>query len=58
MLGGRSGANFREANLTGADLSGANLEEVTWDEKTSWPSPDRFEGAKNIPEALKKQLGL
>ena len=52
-----SGADLFDADLRGANLNGANLEGVKWDEKTSWPSADRFEGAKNIPEALKKQLG-
>jgi hypothetical protein len=58
-----SGADLREAflwsaDLSGADLRGTNFEGVRWDEKTSWPSVDNFEGAKNIPPALKKQLGL
>ena len=52
-----SGADLFDADLRGTNLNGANLEGVKWDEKTSWPSADRFEGAKNIPEALKKQLG-
>jgi hypothetical protein len=53
-----SGANLSWANLSRADLSGTNLEWVSWDEKTRWPPVDNFEGAKNIPPSLKKQLGL
>ena len=51
-------ANLSWADLSEANLSLANLENVQWDDKTTWPSADRFKGAKNIPEALKKQLGL
>jgi uncharacterized protein YjbI with pentapeptide repeats len=46
------------ANLSEADLSWANLENIKWDEQTSWPDLSSFKGARNIPEALKKQLGL
>jgi CO dehydrogenase/acetyl-CoA synthase epsilon subunit len=46
------------ANLSDADLSWANLENIKWDEQTSWPDLSSFKGARNIPEALKKQLGL
>ena len=46
------------ANLSEADLRWANLENIKWDEQTSWPDRSSFEGARNIPEALKKQLGL
>jgi uncharacterized protein YjbI with pentapeptide repeats len=53
-----SGADLSGADLSGADLSEANFENIQWDGQTSWPSADRFKGAKNIPEALKKQLGL
>ena len=58
-----SGANLRWANLSGANLSGAdlseaNLENIQWDEQTKWPDRSNFVGAENIPEDLKKQLGL
>ncbi|MFM9102671.1 MAG: pentapeptide repeat-containing protein [Cyanobium sp.] len=58
-----SGADLYGANLSGADLYGANLSEadlegIEWDEQTIWPNRSKFQGAKNIPEALKKQLGL
>ncbi|MCP9900150.1 pentapeptide repeat-containing protein [Cyanobium sp. Cruz CV13-4-11] len=51
-------ADLRGANLSGADLSGADLYEVKWDQKTKWPDKSAFEGARNIPRKLKKQLGL
>jgi hypothetical protein len=41
-----------------ADLRGADLEDIKWDEKTQWPDRSNFVGSKNIPEALKKKLGL
>lgn len=58
-----NGADLRKANLSEADLSGANLikadlEDIKWNEKTLWPDRSRFEGASNIPEALKQQQGL
>jgi hypothetical protein len=63
-----SGANLSGAELIGANLSGANLDwahlfmadlmDLEWDEQTTWPSHNRFKGATNIPETLKKQLGL
>lgn len=52
------GAEFEGAFLCGADLRGANLEVILWDDKTTWPDHNMFEGATNIPEDLKKQLGL
>jgi uncharacterized protein YjbI with pentapeptide repeats len=53
-----SGANLSRANLIRANLSGADLADIQWDVKTDWPSRDGFYRAKNIPVALKKQLGL
>lgn len=58
-----SEANLREANLIGVNLSGANLskadlKDVKWNDTTRWPEPSRFDGAKNIPKDLKKQLGF
>jgi hypothetical protein len=31
---------------------------VSWVSETKWPVPLLFNGAKNIPPELKKQLGL
>lgn len=62
------GANLTGANLTGADLSWAdlqganlqraNLKDIKWDSKTKWPDKIAFIDAKNIPEELKKELGI
>ena len=46
------------ADLSGADLSGAMLTDIIWDKRTIWPNNSAFQGAKNIPPKLKKQLGL
>lgn len=51
-------ADLSGANLRGADLSWAYLKDVKWNEETKWPGRSSFAGAKNIPEALRKQLGL
>ncbi len=58
-----SSAYLRKADLRGAilvntNLKGADLQDLVWDKETKWPEPSFFEGAKNIPNALKKQLGL
>lgn len=64
MLGADlSGAYLMDADLSGADireanLSGANLERIKWSPSTKWPAKNMFKGAKNIPPALKIQLGL
>ena len=47
------GADLRDASLSGANLSG-----VTWDATTQWPERVKMQHAKNIPQLLKKQLGL
>jgi uncharacterized protein YjbI with pentapeptide repeats len=51
-------ADFRGAHLIMANLRGADLENVRWDKETQWPGNEAFVGAKNIPKALKKELGL
>jgi len=58
-----SGAYLSEAYLWVADLSGANLrgadlKNIRWDEETNWSDVIGLETAKNVPEALRKQLGL
>ena len=53
-----SGADLSWADLSWADLSWAYLDDVKWDEYTKWPEPEKFEGARNVPTDLKKQLGL
>ncbi|WP_373526694.1 NACHT domain-containing NTPase [Nostoc sp.] len=63
-----SRANLRGANLRGADLSRANLSraylsdevlgDIRWDENTNWENVQGLDTARNVPEALKQQLGL
>ena len=58
-----SGANLSSANLSSANLSYANLSDevlgdICWDENTIWEGVQGLETARNVPEALKKQLGL
>jgi hypothetical protein len=62
------GANLKSANLSGAklieakliesNLYEANLENIQWNSKTIWPDKSAFANAKNIPEELKKELGI
>jgi uncharacterized protein YjbI with pentapeptide repeats len=56
-----SGANLSEANLSGANFGDgfpANLANISWNEYTIWNHVNLLEGAVNVPEALKQQLGL
>lgn len=53
-----SGADLIGAKLIEADLSWADLQDLKWDDKTTWPSADRFKRAKNIPADLKQKAGL
>jgi hypothetical protein len=50
-------ADLRHADLRGADFSNADLENIKYD-ISSWGSASGLETAKNVPEALKQQLGL
>jgi len=52
------GANLRWANLKGANLRWANLKGITWNSYTVWPGKFAFTNAENIPEKLKKELGI
>jgi uncharacterized protein YjbI with pentapeptide repeats len=59
------GANLQGANLEGADLSWVNLKDIIWNledsiwyKKTVWPDKSAFTNAENIPEELKKELGI
>ncbi|NEQ45640.1 MAG: pentapeptide repeat-containing protein [Leptolyngbya sp. SIOISBB] len=51
-------ANLLSANLRSADLSLADLSNIKWDEDTQWPAPEEVAKARNIPDALKQQLGI
>jgi len=51
-------ANLSNADLSNADLSGADLESISWNQGTNWQGVKGWDTAKNVPEALKQQLGL
>jgi len=57
-----SGANLSYANLSYANLSRANLSgifgDVKWDKNTNWKNVRGLDTAVNVPEALKRQLGM
>ena len=52
------GAILEGACLEGACLKGADLKDIKWNSKTIWPDKSAFINAKNIPEELKKELGI
>ncbi|MBD2302108.1 pentapeptide repeat-containing protein [Nostoc sp. FACHB-190] len=57
------GANLRGADLRGAYPSDANLSDkifgdIRWDKNTNWKNVQGLDTARNVPEALKQQLGL
>jgi hypothetical protein len=51
-------ASLKGANLEGAKLNRADLKDIKWDSKTIWPDKSQFDNATNIPEELKKELGI
>ncbi|MBW4582215.1 MAG: pentapeptide repeat-containing protein [Tildeniella nuda ZEHNDER 1965/U140] len=53
-----SHANLASANLGEADLGYANLQDIFWDKNTNWEGVQGLETAVNVPEALKRQLGM
>jgi hypothetical protein len=56
-----SGADFSNANLNRADFGdgfGADLTNISWNKYTSWEDVRGLVTVKNVPEALKQQLGL
>ena len=52
------GADLKGADLIRADLKGADLKDIKRNPKTIWPDKSAFTDAKNIPEKLKKELGI
>ena len=52
------GANLQGANFKGSNLQGADLKDIKWNSKTVWPDKSKFMNAENIPEDLKKELGI
>ncbi|NQE36235.1 pentapeptide repeat-containing protein [Microcoleus asticus] len=58
-----SGTNLSGTNLSGTNLSGANLNDrtlgdVKWDENTKWENVRGLDTAVDVPEALRRQLGM
>ncbi len=47
-----------EAILSYQGLTKANIEDIKWDSGTVWPDKSQFDNAINIPEDLKKELGI
>ena len=52
------GTYLVRAHLVRTNLEGANLKNIEWDCETQWPDSTEVAKAKNIPEALKQQLGI
>jgi uncharacterized protein YjbI with pentapeptide repeats len=52
------GANLVGTNLQWANLQWTNLKDIQWDSETIWPDKSAFNDATNIPEELKKELGI
>jgi uncharacterized protein YjbI with pentapeptide repeats len=52
-----SGANLSGANLSGAELSGT-FGDIEWDENTNWENVRGLDTAVDVPEALRRQLGM
>ncbi|MEP0855418.1 pentapeptide repeat-containing protein [Trichocoleus sp. DQ-U1] len=53
-----SSADLSSADLSDADLSDANLENISWDKYINWGNVIGLKTTKNVPEALKQQLGF
>jgi uncharacterized protein YjbI with pentapeptide repeats len=58
-----SGANLWDADLSSADLIGAHLGDrtfgdVKWNENTKWENVRGLDTAVDVPEALRRQLGM
>jgi uncharacterized protein YjbI with pentapeptide repeats len=51
-------ANLNNADLGNVNLGGTDLEGITWNEDTYWEDVRGLETARNVPIALKQQLGL
>jgi uncharacterized protein YjbI with pentapeptide repeats len=53
-----SGADLRGANLSGANLTDRTFGDVKWNENTKWENVRGLDTAVNVPEALRRQLGM
>jgi uncharacterized protein YjbI with pentapeptide repeats len=51
-------ATLINVNLSNADLSNTDLAVIRWDQETNWQGVRGLDTARNVPEALKQQLGL
>ena len=51
-------ASLNRARLDRAILNGANMGDIYWNKETQWSNISGLKEALNVPEALKKQLGL
>ncbi|HEY9302648.1 MAG TPA: pentapeptide repeat-containing protein, partial [Phormidium sp.] len=58
-----SGTNLSDADFSGADFTGAYLgdrtiREMKWDENTKWENIRGLDTAVDVPEALRRQVGM
>jgi uncharacterized protein YjbI with pentapeptide repeats len=58
-----TGVRFKQCTLSKVDFSGANLENIEWNEGTNgwdthWLNVTGLDTAINVPDKLKKQLGI
>ncbi|UNU25354.1 pentapeptide repeat-containing protein [Microcoleus vaginatus] len=53
-----SGARLLGAYLSGADLSDRTFGDIKWDEDTNWENVRGLDTAVDVPEALRRQLGM
>ncbi|MEG4405100.1 pentapeptide repeat-containing protein [Microcoleus sp. MON2_D5] len=53
-----SGVILSSADLIGAHLGDRTIEDIKWDEDTNWDNVRGLDTAVNVPEALRRQLGM
>lgn len=53
-----NGANLNGTCFEGAYFGGADLADVRWNAMTSWDNAAGLDSCRNLPDALRKQLGL
>jgi Pentapeptide repeats (8 copies) len=53
-----SNTNLSGANLNNAKLTNCTFGDVKWDKNTKWENVRGLDTAVNVPEALKRQLGM
>lgn len=52
------GVSLDGVSLDGASLDGASLKDISWNVETNWRRVQGLETANNVPEQLKRELGL